>query len=164
MARSAERLDIGAIATGLRALIRHARTPDAVPPVAVSVLSAAQGTARPGDVSLYNLVLTNNTEGPRWLHVLIDIYKRDNAVHPEGHYAYFDKWVHVGEHASLPVSFSYDWANDATFEIEGVDLPADGVWRGDCRTSGLYEIKAILLSEDGSPRNALGVVQNLAAN
>lgn len=160
-AESREWTDFTTGIEGLRSMVRHSRSVEN-PCLALSVLSSDSFVAREGHPSWYRAAIANNTSDWRWLRLIVDIYLEENAVHPDGHFGYFDKVVMVRPRDSQDVQFSFDWKDCAVFRIEGVDLPADGLWSGPCRTPGVYSVRAIAAREQGRTLAQLEIHQNLS--
>lgn len=147
---------------GMRALWRYSRTEDDVP-FAISMLSTKVKAVQAGVPCAYVCKLTNGTGAARWLRLLVDIYLKDDQTHPHGHYAYFEKKIHVPARASRIVEFEYDWAARAALRIGGTRASPECFWRGDCTASGAYLVKALLFGEDGKPIDELRIVQHLTS-
>jgi hypothetical protein len=109
----------------------------------------------------YSLVIANSTSRPLLRKIVIDIYKRDHPVHPEGHYAWFDRSFRLPAGKSCEIKFTYDWLEHAGFILDGVALPPDGFWRGDCNAPGRYAVHAVLVDGGGNRSEDLFVVQDL---
>ena len=115
-----------------------------------------------GEPNKYVCVLTNNTARNCWARLLIDIYLKDNPVHPGGHYAYFAKNIHIGSKQSQKIELAYDWNDAAFFYVDGLKLIPDDIWRGFCMARTQYVVRALLKNEDGQPYEQLQLVQSLA--
>lgn len=149
------------ITTGLQSFWRHFRTADHIS-LSLARFSAASAVAREGGRNTYECLVANNTGEHRWVKLLIDIYLKDRQVHPEGHYAYFTKSIYVRSKDCEHVRVTYDWNDRAAFCLDGLEFPADDLWRGSCREEKHYMIKASLLNEDGIEYEGLQLIQNLS--
>jgi hypothetical protein len=124
---------------------------------------SSSSTVREGQLAKFEIVLANNASTNSWVRLMVDIYLKDNQTHPEGHYAYFDKHIYLWGQASQRLEVFYDWAQNATFVIDGVPIAADNIWRGACRTTGTYLVRAILLTNMGEPYEELAICNRLAS-
>jgi hypothetical protein len=127
----------------------------------ISLFSAASFDAVRSLPSKYSLVVTNNTSQPLLRKILIYIYKRNSPVHPEGHYASFDRSFRLAPGKSCEIKLTYDWVKHARFIFEGVALLPDNFWRGECNTPGRYAVHAALFEADGKRCENLFIVQDL---
>jgi hypothetical protein len=109
----------------------------------------------------YSVVLANGTSQLLSRKILIDIYKRDLPVHPEGHHAWFVKSFHLLPGRSYDITITYDWVKHACFALDGVALPPDDHWLGDCHGLGRYAIHAVLSDGSGNQLEHLFIVQDL---
>ena len=145
---------------GVFAMRRHWMVTDDIA-VTLSQFSS-NGTAREGDLAEFEIVLANNASTNSWVRLMVDIYLKDNQTHPDGHYAYFEKEIYLRGQDSQRLEVFYDWAQNVTFVIDGVPIAADHIWRGDCRATGTYLVKAILLTNMGEPYEELAICNRLA--
>lgn len=152
--------DLKKTITGITALIRHFLSSDDIS-TSLSLFSSSSILAKEGKESNYEITLANNTASPCWARLLIDIYLKNNPVHPEGHRAYFEKKIFITSRENQRIKISYNWKDKTIFEINGVSLNPDNVWRGECETKGKYFVKAVLLNEEGKPFDQLTIVQNV---
>jgi hypothetical protein len=113
------------------------------------------------DTSAYELTLANASSADVAAHVLIDLYRRDDASHPQGHYAFFEKTLLVRRQRALAVLITYDWQRRARFVVDGVGLAADVFWRGPCDDRGTYHVHAVLLGPGDVAAQRLSLVQEL---
>jgi hypothetical protein len=127
----------------------------------ISLFSAASFVAVPSLTTEYFLVLANDTSQPLLRKILIDIYKCNRPVHPEGHYAWFDRSFRLPPGKSCEIKLTYDWLGHARFILDGVALSPDGFWRGDCNAVGRYAVHAVLFDAGGNRSEELFIVQDL---
>jgi hypothetical protein len=152
--------DMDKALAGILALGQYLGTPDDVR-ASIAVLSAKSGAVRSGEPSKYEIKLVNNTRQHCWLNLIVDIYLKENPIHPEGHHAYFAKAVFVASRAIQNVVFIYDWQEKAAFAIDGVLIPVDDAWFGPCKAQKTYLVRAILRSMEGNQFEDLLLVQHL---
>jgi hypothetical protein len=145
---------------GLRAMREYGRTADDFN-FGISLFAAGSLHARVGQPSHWRIELANAARQHRWVRLLLDIYLKDHPVHPDGHYAYFEKKVFVPARAQQPVVVRYDWQQAPELVIDGVALGPDDYWRGDCAAAGAYLVKAVLLSDAGKAFDEYALVQRL---
>jgi hypothetical protein len=129
--------------------------------VSLSQFNTASPETRPGKECLYEATIANNTASSLWVRLLFDIYLSSNPVHPEGHYAYYEKRIFVQAHEDQRVKITYDWNDQAIFEIDGIQFHPGNAWRGSCSSKDKYLINAVLLDEDGNTYEKLTLVQGL---
>jgi hypothetical protein len=127
----------------------------------ISLFSAASFDALRSLPTEYSLVLANSTSQPLLRKILIDIYKRDRPVHPEGHYAWFARSFRLPPGKSCEIKLTYDWLGHARFILDGLALSPDGFWRGECNALGRYEVHAVLFDGGGNRSEDLFIVQDL---
>jgi hypothetical protein len=154
--------DVDKALAGIMALGQYLTTPDDVR-ASISVFSAKSGAVRAGEPTQYEIKLVNNTRQHCWLKLIVDIYLKENPVHPEGHRAYFAKAVFATSRAIQNVVFIYDWQEKAAFAIDGVLLPVDDAWFGLCKAKETYLVRAILRSMEGNLFEDLLLVQRLVS-
>lgn len=121
---------------------------------------------RQGEVAEYVFKLINNTQEHLWLGLLVDIYARNNQVHPEGHHAYFRKDILVPSRSSQPLAFRYNWLDSAAFVLDGFSFAPDSSWHGPCDAPGDYLVWARLYNQglefkDGELVEELPLLQRL---
>lgn len=160
-AESREWADYMAGLKGLRSMVRHSRSMENSS-LALSVLSSDSYMVRAGHLNWYQVKIANNTSDCRWFKLIVDIYLEENAVHPEGHFGYFDKVIMARPGDSQDVQIGFDWNECAVFRIEGVDFPADGLCWGPCRTAGVYSVRAIAAEKPGQTLAQLEIHQKLS--
>jgi hypothetical protein len=127
----------------------------------ISLFSAASFDVRRSVPAEYLLVLANGTSQPRLCKILIDIYKRDRPVHPEGHYAWFERSFRLAPGRSCEIKLTYDWLEHAEFILDGAALPPDGFWRSDCSALGRYAVHAVALGGGGNRSEDVFIIQDL---
>jgi hypothetical protein len=127
----------------------------------ISLFSAASFDVLRSVPAEYSLVLANSTSQPLLRRILIEIYKRNRPVHPEGYYAWFDKSFRLPPGESSEIRLTYDWLEHARFILKDIALPPDGFWRGDCNTPGRYAVHAVLFDGGGNRSEDLFIVQDL---
>jgi len=141
-------------------LMRHLISRDDIP-LSLSLFSAGSKSVRWGQDADYMVALINNTDKPIWVRLLIDIYFKNKPVHPEGHHAYFEKMVFIPPSVSQEIRFAYNWKDKGWFEIKGVTLDPDHIWKGDCKINGRYFVYAILQDNGGRIIDQLTIVQEV---
>jgi hypothetical protein len=127
----------------------------------ISLFSAASFDALRSLPAEYSLVLANSASQPLLRKILIDIYKRNCPIHPEGHFAWFDRSFLLPPGKSCEIKLTYDWLEHARFVLDGVALPPDSFWRGDCNAPGRYVVHAVLFDGGGNRSEDLFIVQGL---
>ena len=155
------RPDSKRIITGIQHLWRYYRTEEQIS-LTISRLSAESTIVTEGETNKYSCVLTNNTAQNCWASLLIDIYLKDNQVHPDGHYAYLAKKIYITSKTSQSIELIYDWNDRAFFYVDGLKLIPDDFWRGPCLTRKQYIVRALLKNADGHPGDQLHLVQSLS--
>jgi hypothetical protein len=106
--------------------------------VSLSQFNTSSPETRPGKECLYEATIANNTASSLWIRLLFNIYLSSNPVHPEGHYAYYEKRIFVQAHEDQRVKITYDWNDHAIFEIDGIQFNPDNAWSGSCNNKGKY--------------------------
>ncbi|GEM_PF-1348754 len=127
----------------------------------ISLFSTSSRFVKEGEEAYYTIVLANGTLHDLLQKLVIDIYFKDNPVHPDGHYAYFTKEILIPSRMGCELHVKYDWKTMAHFVFDGVILKPDNVWRSECQMKGKYLIHAILSDLDGHPQEHLTLVQEL---
>src|SRR5436305_10265874 len=135
--------DRKSIITGIQHLWKYCRTEEQIS-LAISRFSAGSAIVMKGETNKYSCVLTNNTARNCWATLLIDIYLKDNQVHPGGHYAYLAKKIHIASKTSQKIELDYDWNDRAFFYVNGLKLIPDDIWRGSCLARKQYMVRALL--------------------
>lgn len=136
-------IDVWKVFRGFCSIIRYIIFKERIT-ASLSSFSAEEGYVNFYKTNIYKIKFLNNACEPKWFDLVIDIYYKDNPVHPEGHYAYFSKKVFAGKLESKTMLFSYDWQNNALFFIDNISLPPDNQWIGNCTKQGFYHVKIIL--------------------
>lgn len=152
--------DTKRIFSGLFSLLRYIFEREEIS-LSLSLFSTDSQNSRMGETSTYELILVNNSNNTLWARVLLDFYKKDNPVHPDGHLAYFEKKVLVKKRTNEKIVMYFNWQNDARFEIDGVISGPDGTWHGNCELSGTYNVFAVLLNETGNQLETLTIIQSI---
>lgn len=130
--------------------------------VSLSQFSTVYSEAEIGKESIYEAIISNNTNKNLWLKLLVDIYVLNNQVHPEGHYAYFEKSIFIQAHECIKNKIIYNWLDNAIFEIDGVQFYPNNEWNGCCDLKGKYIIIALLRDENGNTYEKLTLVQEVS--
>lgn len=130
--------------------------------LSLSYFYTTSQVVKPGDNCTYEIVICNISKQSVWVKLRLDIYSKNNSVHPEGHYSYFEKAIFVGAHKRQPVHIIYDWKNRAVMDIDDVSFEPDVFWSGDCDVTGKYAVKAFLIDEKGKVFDELTLVQKLS--
>jgi len=163
------RIDIGVIAItiirdiqktigGLINLIRYPLLRDDQT-VRLSLFTSESLSIKKDGPSTYEVVLTNNTHKSLWVKLLIDIYSKDNPVHPEGHHAYFERRIFLEQKKAEKIIISYDWKKEMSFKIRGVLFAPEGHWYGNCDLKGKFLMHAVLVGKEGKHIDMLTIVQ-----
>jgi len=148
--------------SGMADIVRYARDVDNIE-TSISLFSTPShivGSERGCD---YEVVIANATPSDCFQTLLIDIYLRDKPIHPDGHYAFFDKTILLRKRGNTTVRISYDWKDRATLLLEKAVVPPDHFWRGECNALEKYVIRATLFGTGGEPCEELTLVQKLIA-
>jgi hypothetical protein len=153
--------DIDKAMQGLLALAQHLKASDEAA-VSLSRFSAASASVRQGETAAYQIKLLNQSQAHLWLGLVVDIYSRENPVHPDGHHAYFRKELFVPGRASRELAFHYNWRDLAAFVIDGIAFAPDSAWFGPCRAPAGYLVRAQLHSEEGDLVEELQLLQRLS--
>jgi hypothetical protein len=149
------------IITGIQHLWQYCRTEEHIS-LSLSQFSSGSAVVKQGEDNRYECVLTNNTTRDCRAKLLIDIYLKDNQMHPVGHYAYLAKKIYITSKRSQKIELVYDWNDRASFYVDGLKLIADDIWRGPCKAQKQYVVRALLLNEEDRPYEELQLVQSLA--
>ena len=154
-------IDAYKVVKGFFAILRYGISKDKIC-LSLSHFSTASQVVNPGHNCAYTVGICNTSKQNTWVKLLFDIYLKENSVHPEGHYGYFEKAIFVRAHESQTFCIIYDWKNGAIIDIDDVSFEADVFWCGDCESKGKYVVKALLLDEKGEAFDELTLVQNLS--
>lgn len=130
-------------------------------PIAISSFATNSMYVNRGEGKVYEVVLSNNSSNALLVRLVIDFYLKDRPVHPHGHHAYFEKRVVVSPVTSQSIKFTYHWKERAEFEIDGVNLLPDNIWRGECNINSRYLVHAVLLDNEGTPFDQLTIIQEV---
>jgi hypothetical protein len=152
--------DLKRIVRAVPGICDYIRKPDRVD-CSLSLFAAASFDVTRSLLAEYSLDLANGTSQPLSCKILIEIYKCDRPVHPEGHYARFEKSLHLLPGKSCKIRLTYDWLKLAWFILDGVALPPDDLWRGYCNAPGRYAVQAVLFDGSGNQFENLCVIQEL---
>ena len=145
---------------GTCSLIRSCLSKDRIP-IALSLFSTSSLIVIPEDTHLYDIYILNNTDENFAAKILIDIYFKDNQVHPEGHYAYYSKNIFLQAREFKHLVMRYNWKDSFTIHFNGCEYLPDTGWRGLCSNAGAYLIQAILLDDRDHRLDSLSIVQKL---
>jgi hypothetical protein len=152
--------DVKRVVRALPVMWNHVREPERLD-CSISLFSAASIDARQSLQAEYFLVLANSMSQPLLCKLLLEIYKRDRPIHPEGHYAWFERSFRLAPGRSCEIKLTYDWLEHAEFIVDGAALPPDGFWRGDCNAVGRYAVHAVVFGGGSNRSEALFIVQDL---
>ncbi|MFI5251115.1 MAG: hypothetical protein ACHQQQ_01675 [Bacteroidota bacterium] len=144
-----------------RDLIRYAREVDSVP-ASISIFSCDKPTVRLNQISEYRLILANNSPQDFYVKILIDIYRKEHPVHPEGHFAYFSKSLYLPKMQPLTITVAYDWNREACIVIDDAQCSPEEFWRGTVSEKGVYYINASLYHGGDKSLERLMLAQELA--
>ena len=139
--------DFKRIIYGIINLARYSLSDEKVP-VSLSLFSSASFKTETGRECHYDISIANSAPQGLWINLLLDIYQKDNPIHPEGHYAYYEKSVYLQAQASQKIKIMYDWKKPPLFDIDGTVFSPDNSWRGSLNVEGKYIINAILKGEE----------------
>lgn len=152
--------DTKRILSGFFALLRYIIEREEIS-LSLSLFSTDSQNSQIGKTSAFELTLANNSNEDLWARVLLDFYRKDNPIHPDGHRAYFVKKVFVKNRTSQKIVMHYNWQEDARFEIDGVISAPDSTWHGNAEVSGKYQVFAVLLNETGKTVETLTIIQSI---
>ncbi|MGD9765072.1 MAG: hypothetical protein AB7V27_15300 [Candidatus Binatia bacterium] len=130
--------------------------------IALAAFRALSPRARAGEISTYEILVTNAGPVDVLARLVLDIYRCDDHTHPSGHYGFVEHTVIAPRRRTLHVGIAYDWQHSAQVTVDGVTLPADGVWRGLCVAPGKYTVTAVLAGSPELEEQRLSVLQELA--
>ena len=148
------------ILSGFFALLRYIIEREEIS-LSLSLFSTDSQNSQIGKTSAFELTLANNSNKDLWSRVLLDFYRKDNPIHPDGHLAYFEKKVFVKNRTNQKIVMYYNWQEDARFEIDGFISEPDSTWHGKCEVSGKYQVFAVLLNETGKTLETLTIIQSI---
>ena len=152
--------DTKRIFSGFFALLRYIFEREEIS-LSLSLFSTDSQNSQIGKTSAFELTLANNSNEDLWGRVLLDFYRKDNPIHPDGHLAYFEKKVFVKNRTNQKIVMHYNWQEDARFEIDGVISAPDSTWHGNGEVSGKYQVFAVLLNETGKTLETLTIIQSI---
>ena len=152
--------DVKRIARAIPGIWDYVRKPDHVD-CSISLFSAASFDALRSVPAEYSLAVANNTSRPLFRKILIDIYGHDHPVHPEGHYAWFEKTFFLLPGRSCEITLMYDWLELVSFTVDGAEFPPDDRWRGNNNALGRYAVHAVLFDGSGHHFEDLFILQDL---
>ena len=153
--------DAGNVISGFFAILWYSISKDKIK-LSLSLFTTTSPVVRQGRHCPYNISICNVSEQNAWVRLIIDIYLKENPVHPEGHYGCFEKAIFMRAHQSLSLRIIYDWDEYASIYIDDVSFEPDVFWSGDCQFKGKYLVKALLLDKTGEAFSELSLVQNLS--
>lgn len=153
--------DLDKALQGFLALVEHFKASEPVT-LSLSQFLAESASVRKGRTAAYQVKLVNNSKEHLWLGLLVDIYLKENPIHPEGHHGYFSKEILVPSRSSQEVAFHYNWRELAVFVIDGISFPPDSTWFGPCSMPASYLVRAQLYSEGGDLVEELPLLQRLS--
>lgn len=153
--------DFRRIVSGIINLARYYFSNESVR-FSLSLFTSSSFKAETGRACRYDVSIANNTPQGLWTNLLMDIYQKDNQVHPEGHYAYYEKRIYLQAQASQKVKITYDWEKPPLFDIDGTVFSPDNSWQGRLKTGGKYTISAILKGEDNMFIEQLTLMQEVS--
>lgn len=116
--------------------------------VAITLFSTQSAIVRPGEWSQYELLLANPTPHHCWVKLHIQIRLKEVRLSVLGPFVWLEKNIFVRSRDTQSVTFSYDWDEQATFQIDGVRLPPDRLRRGLVSAQAAYYAVTAGLSED----------------
>lgn len=148
------------VVKGFFAVLSYAITKDQIS-LGLSHFSTTFRVVKLGYHCTYQVGICNITEKNEWVRMLFDIYLKKNPVHPEGHYAYFEKTIYVKAQESQQVNINYDWKDNVVIDIDDVSFDPDIFWSGECVSMGKYVVKALLYDEKGEVFDELKLIQKL---
>ncbi len=146
--------------SGVRKLARYYREPDP-PPESISMFLASTSIVKKGVPARYQLTLANVSTHHAFCRFVVDIYYKDNPVHPEGHYGYFEKSLILEKETSTVVDIEYDWNDSVSTAVNGTPSGPGSAWRGLCSLPGFYYVRAFLFDHSGSNLEEVFVIQEL---
>jgi len=141
---------------GLRSIQRQLPEPDPTT-LAISIFSAANRIAREGEFSSYEISIASCRPDNIWVDLEIDICSQDSQLQRCG----FSKRIFVRPRIQMMVGLKFDWKEDAAFDIEGVEFPADEFRRGLSTEMGPHVLTASLRSTGLDLHAPLAIVQEL---
>jgi hypothetical protein len=154
-------VDAYKVIKGFFAILRHGIFKDKIC-LGLSLFSTTSQVVNPGYNCAYTVGICNTSKQNTWVKLLFDIFLKENSVHPEGHYGFFEKAIFVRAHENQNLRIIYDWKAYVVIDIDGVSFEPDVLWSGDCESKGKYFVKALLFDEDGEAVDELTLVQNLS--
>jgi hypothetical protein len=146
---------------GFFAILSYAITKDQIS-LGLSHFSTTFQVVKPGHYCTYEIGIYNITEKNEWVRMLFNIYLKENHVHSEGHYAYFEKTIYVKANESQQVNIIYDWKDNVVIGIDEVSFDPDFFWSGKCVSMGKYVVKTLLFDEKGEVLDELELIQKLS--
>jgi hypothetical protein len=142
-------------------LVRYARDIDSISS-SISIFSAETNKVKFGEIQKYHLIILNNTNTNEFYKLVIDIYFKDNPVHPQGHYTFFEKNILLPPKSNEAIKLYFNWNQTAVFIVQDVPLVPDSFWRGDCKLPGRYYVRALLYNTKHDLVEELFLVQELS--
>ena len=127
----------------------------------LSLLTSDTNIVSRGELTRYELVILNADSRSSWVTLLLDICWKQNPSHPSRHYGFFEKKLFLGSYTAQTIIAKYDWQSHAVFEMEGMEIPPDKIWIGNCDKKGWYRIQSILLDERRNTIEKLSICQEL---
>jgi hypothetical protein len=153
--------DAGKVVKGLFSIFWYGISKDKIS-VSLSVFRTNSQVVKQGDNCTYEIGICNISKHSITVKFLFDIYLKENPVHPNGHYGYFEKSIFVQAHKSQDFRIIYDWKDYAVIDIDDITLEPDVFWCGECESKGKFIVRALLLDEKGETFDELTLVQNLS--
>jgi hypothetical protein len=111
--------------------------------------------------NVYEALLTNITKEKKKVLILFDIYSHDALYHPNGHHAYFEKWLELKPESSTKLVVDYDWNFNIKFVYDGKEYDCDNKWIGNINEKGRYSIRLVMFDEKKRKKSELSIVQDL---